>query len=285
MSDVQDMSGKVCLITGATQGIGRAAAMEIARRGPTVVLVGRDEARLAEVVKEIKDKTNNQKIESLVADLSSQKSIRELAAQFLARHDRLHILVNNAGGVFTERKLTVDGFETTFAVDHLAYFLLTELLLPVIKSSAPARIVNVASAAHLRGHIDFDDLQGERNFSGFRAYGQAKLANILFTFELARRLAGTGVTANCLHPGVVSTGFGKNNSGWLKTAVQLFGFLLLSPEQGARTTVYLATSSEVEGTTGKYFAKCKEARSNRESKDPEVARRLWEVSEQMTRPR
>ncbi len=285
MSDTQDMNGKVCLITGATQGIGKAAAIEIGRRGPILVVVGRDEGRLAQVVKEIKDQSGNDKVESLLADLSSQASIRQLAAQFLARHDRLHVLVNNAGGVFMERKLTVDGFETTWAVNHLGYFLLTELLLPVLKASAPARIVNVASGAHKGARINFDDLQGERGFSGFRMYGQSKLANILFTFELSRRLAGTGVTANCLHPGVVSTGFGKNNTGMLKTLLSVFGFLLLSPEKGARTTVYLATSKEVDGVTGKYFDKCQPVPSSPQSVDLEVARRLWEVSEGMTRPK
>jgi NAD(P)-dependent dehydrogenase (short-subunit alcohol dehydrogenase family) len=185
--------------------------------------------------------------------------------------------------VFMERTVTVDGIETTFAVNHLAYFLLTELLLDVIKASAPARVVNVSSTAHGGGHIDFDDLQHQKKWSGFKTYCDSKLANVLFTYELARRLAGAGVTANCLHPGVVSTGFGKNNTGLMRAAVTLGGPFLLSPEKGARTSVYLVTSPEVEGVSGKYFDKCKAVASNKESYDTQVARRLWDISEQMTR--
>jgi len=278
-----DLKGKTCLITGATQGIGLAAAIEIARAGPTTVLVARNAARGDAAVQEVKDKSGNPNVSVLIADLSSQASIRKLAADFKAKHDRLHLLLNNAGGVFMERSMTVDGIETTFAVNHLAYFLLTELLLDVIKASAPARIVNVSSGAHTPGHLDFDDLQHQKKWSGLRTYSDSKLANILFTYELARRLAGTGVTVNALHPGVVSTGFGRNNKGLMKAFVSLFGPFLLSPEKGARTSVYLATSPEVEGVTGKYFEKCKAVSSNKESYDTDVARRLWDASEQLTR--
>lgn len=284
MSTAQDWKGKVCLITGASQGIGLAAAVEIARRDLTMVLVARDPDRGNAAVEEVKSKSKNPNVELLLADLSSQASIRSLAEQFKAKHDRLHVLVNNAGGIFSERKLTPDGLETTFAVNHLAYFLLTDLLLDVLKASAPARIINVSSAAHTSGRIDFDDIQGERGYSAVRAYSQSKLANVLFTYELARRLEGTGVTANCLHPGVVATGFGKNTVGFFKVLVSALSPFMITAQKGARTTVYLATSPEVEGVTGKYFVKSKEARSGPISHDPAVARRLWELSERMTRP-
>lgn len=195
------------------------------------------------------------------------------------------MLVNNAGAYNATRTLTKDGFETTFGVNHLGYFLTTKLLLDAIKATAPARIVSVSSAAHGRGKMNFDDLQGERSYAGFGAYGQSKLANVLFTYELARQLEGTGVTANCLHPGVVKTGFGKNNSGIVRGFFAVFQTVgkpfLLTPEKGAQTSIYLASSPEVEGVTGKYFAKSREAQSNAISHDRDVARRLWESSEQM----
>ena len=277
----QPLKGKTCLITGITQGIGRAAALEIAKTGINLVLVARDAARGQEVVDEIKAKTGNHDVELLLGDLSKTADVRRIAEEFKARHPQLHLLVNNAGAVFTSRKTTADGFEMTFGLNHLSYFLLTHLLLDTLKKSAPARIVNVASDAHKGMKLNFDDLQSERGYSAFRVYGQSKLANILFTYELARRLAGTGVTANALHPGVVSTGFGKNNGGLLGFLVKLAGPLLKTPEQGARTTVYLATSPEVEGVTGKYFANSKEARSTKESLDPQNAKRLWEASEKL----
>ncbi len=282
MGETWNIKGKTCLITGATQGIGLAAAIEIARAGARTVLVARNAARGDPAVKEVQVKSGNPDVSVLFADLSSQASVRKLAADFKASHDRLHVLLNNAGGVFMERVETVDGIETTFAINHLAYFLLTELLLDVLKASAPSRIINVSSAAHSGGHIDFDDLQHAKKWSGMRAYSDSKLANVLFSYELARRLTGTGVTVNALHPGVVSTGFGKNNKGFLKALITLGGPLLLSAEKGARTSVYLATSPEVEGVTGKYFDKRKAVPSKKESYDGGVAQRLWQVSEQMT---
>jgi NAD(P)-dependent dehydrogenase (short-subunit alcohol dehydrogenase family) len=279
------LQGKTCLITGATQGIGLASAIGIAQAGAETVLVARNRERGEAAVAEVKTKSGNSNVSLLVADLASQESVRQLAAAFKQNHQKLHVLLNNAGGLFVKRVLTIDGIETTFALNHLAYFLLTELLLDVLEASAPSRIINVSSAAHFGGEIDFGDLQHQKRYSSFKVYSDSKLANVLFTYEMARRLAGTGVTANCLHPGVVTTGFGKNNPGLPKTLITLAGPFMLSPEKGARTSIYLATSPEVEGVTGKYFDKCKSVSSSKQSYDPEAARRLWQVSEEMTRPR
>ncbi len=277
------MRDKICLITGSTSGIGKVTALELAKLGATVVIVSRDRSRGEAARAELAANSGNQAIDLLVADLSSLAAIRQLAQDFKSRYDRLHILVNNAGAVNTRRTLTVDGFETTFAVNHLAYFLLTNLLLDVLKASAPARIVSVSSGAHTSGTIRFDDLQGERRYSAFGAYGQSKLANILFTYELDRRLAGTGVTANCLHPGGVATGFGRNNGGLVRLIFRLIGPLLRTPEQGAETVVYLASAPEIEGVSGKYFVDKREARSSAESQDQAIAGRLWEVSAELTK--
>lgn len=283
MSELQKLPGKVALVTGATQGIGRVTARELARAGATVVLVARDAARGAQVVSEIKTQTGNQDVSLLVGDLSSMADVRRIAAEFLGKHDRLHILVNNAGAMFSRREVTADGFERTFGLNHLSYFLLTNLLLDTLKKSAPARIVNVSSDAHKGARIDFDDLNAEKSFGSWKSYGQSKLANILFTYELARRLKGTGVTANCLHPGVVATGFGRNNGGLAGLFFRLGAVLLKTPEQGARTTLHLATSPAVEGITGKYWKDAREARSTRESYDEGVARRLWDLSAQLVK--
>jgi NAD(P)-dependent dehydrogenase (short-subunit alcohol dehydrogenase family) len=280
-----ELRGKTCLITGASQGIGLAAAVGIAQAGAETVLVARNRERGEAAVAEVKAKSGNSDVSVLIADLSSQQSVRQLAAAFKDEHPKLHVLLNNAGGLFVKRVLTADGIETTFALNHLGYFLLTELLLDVIEASAPARIINVSSAAHFGGEIDFGDLQHEKRYSSFKVYSDSKLANVLFTYELSRRLAGTGVTANCLHPGVVTTGFGKNNPGLSKTLITIAGPFMLSPEKGARTSIYLATTPEVEGVTGKYFDKCKSISSSKQSYDVDAARRLWEVSEEMTRPR
>ena len=276
-----DMHGKTVLVTGATQGIGRVTARELARQGATTVLVARDRARGEAVVAEIQQQTGNQAVSLLIADLSSQASIRALAEAFTAKHDALHVLVNNAGSIFIPRQTTVDGLEMTFATNHLGYFLLTHLLLDVLRASAPARIVNVASAAHRRATLDFDDLQSERGYSGMGAYSRSKLANILYTYELARRLEGSGVTANCLHPGVVRTGFGRNTQGIFKLGVKLIAPFMLSDEQGADTSIYLASAPEVEGVTGKYFAKREAIRSNPQSHDRAAAERLWDISLEM----
>jgi NAD(P)-dependent dehydrogenase (short-subunit alcohol dehydrogenase family) len=273
---------KTCLLTGATSGIGRVAALEIARLGARLFVVGRDRARGEAAVREIREQSGNGKVDLLLADLSSQQSIRGLAGEFLARGEPLHVLVNNAGVFALSRSLTVDGIETVFAVNHLGYFLLTNLLLDRLQQSAPARIVNVASDAHGWGTIDFDDLGGERSYRWMRIYGRSKLANILFTYELARRLEGSGVTVNCLHPGAVATRLGAQNGAIARFLIGLLRPFLRTPEAGADTVIHLAASPELEGVTGKYFVDRREGRSSRESRDPAVARRLWEVSAEMT---
>jgi NAD(P)-dependent dehydrogenase (short-subunit alcohol dehydrogenase family) len=274
--------GKVCLITGATSGIGLVTTRELARDGAHVVLVGRDRAKCAAVVARIRAETGNTQVESLLADLSSQQQVRQLARQFREQHPRLDVLVNNAGAIWMKRLLTVDGLEMTFAVNHLAYFLLTQLLLDTLKSSTPARIVNVSSGAHRKGTMDFDNLQGERHYSGWQAYCRSKLENLLFTYELARRLEGTGVTVNALHPGWVATGFAGNN-GWKgrlwQWAARCFA---ISPEQGARTVLYLARSPDVSGVSGQYFYRERAVPSTPASHDETAARRLWQVSLELT---
>jgi len=279
------MSGRMCMVTGATGGIGKVTAQALAQQGATVIVVGRNRAKTVATAEQITRQTGNPSVECLLADLSVQGEIRRLAEEFKAQHDRLHVLVNNAGAFFMSRQESADGIEMTFALNHLGYFLLTNLLLDVIKASAPARIINVSSAAHENAQIDFADLQGERKFSGWQAYGQSKLANVLFTYELARRLEGTGVTANALHPGFVATSFGANNFGLVGRGVKRVMNLVagISPEEGAETSIYLATSPEVEGITGKYFVKKKAVRSSKASYDEEAARRLWEVSAEMVR--
>ena len=275
------MSGKVCVVTGANSGIGKETAEGLARMGATVVMVCRDSERGRAALEEIKSRSGSQSVELMICDFASQSQIRKLAEEFKQRHDRLNVLINNAGLVLTRRTLTEDGYETTFAVNHLGYFLLTNLLLDVIKRSAPARIVNVASTAHHSGTIDFNDLQGERSYGTMRAYGQSKLANILFTYELARRLEGSNVTVNCLHPGVIGTNIFRSVPA-LGAMAKLF---LKSPKKGAETSIYLATSPEVAQVTGKYFDEKRAVRSSRESYDEAVAERLWQVSEQMTKLR
>jgi NAD(P)-dependent dehydrogenase (short-subunit alcohol dehydrogenase family) len=283
MSDSkQHLDGKTCLITGATNGIGRVTAVALAGMGAELFLTYRDKTRADETAAEIRQKTGNDRIHLLKADLSSQSQVRSAAAEFLATGRPLQLLINNAGLGNTTRTLTVDGIETVFAVNHLAYFLLTMLLLDCIKRSAPARIVNVASEAHRFGTINFDDLGGEQRYRTVGAYGQSKLANILFTYELARRLTGSGVTVNCLHPGAIGSGLWTNNGSFAQLIMKIAKPFLKTPERGAQTTIYLASSDDVEGVTGKYYDNCKEKNTNRESYDLGVASRLWEVSAQMT---
>ncbi len=279
------MQGKICLITGGTNGIGKVTALELARMGASVVIVGRSAEKTARVVEEIQRASGSKQVDSLLADLSSQQEIRRLAGEFKQKYPQLHVLINNAGALVMSRQQTVDGIEMTFALNHLAYFLLTNLLLDTIKASAPARIINVSSASHQGGRIDFDNLQGA---SGMRAYSNSKLANILFTIELARRLEGTGVTVNALHPGFVSTGFGlQNGSGLLNLLMRIYGrivpLIARSPEKGAETSIYLASSPEVQNVTGKYFYDCKVIPTAPQAADAAVARRLWDVSDDMVR--
>ncbi len=277
-----NMGGKICLITGATNGIGKATALALAHMGATVVIVGRNAPKTTQLVEEIRAASGNQNVDSLLADLSSQQQVRRLADEFKSKYPHLHVLLNNAGGTFTIRQLSVDGIEMTFALNHLAYFLLSNLLLETMKASAPARIINVSSDAHSGGKIDFDNLQGERSYSSFGPYGNSKLANILFATELARRLEGTGVTVNALHPGLTSTGFGKNNPGFLmKIMGAVIPLIARSPEKGAETSIYLASSPEVQSISGKYFVDCKVTQPAPQAADRTVARRLWDVSAEM----
>jgi retinol dehydrogenase-14 len=277
------MSGKVCIITGGSSGIGKATALGLANKGANVVMVGRDRSRGEATRTEIVEKSGNELVDLMPADLSSQESIRQLAEDFTSRYGRLHVLINNAGVFISKRTVTVDGIETTIAVNHLAPFLLTNLLLDVLKASAPARIINVTSSGERSGTINFDDLQGEGRYSGFRAYNQSKLAMILFTYELARRLEGTGATVNCVHPGVVVTNLGRGTSGYFGLLLRLMRPFFSGPEKGAETSIYLASSPEVEGVSCKYFAKKAEARSSEQSYDEATGRRLWQVSAELAK--
>ena len=280
------MQGKTVLVTGANQGIGKATAIALAQQGARVVIVARNPDKGTAALADIHAASGRDDAELIVADLSSQAEVRRAAAEFRARHDRLHVLVNNAGVYVPERHTTVDGLEETFALNHLGYFLLTRELLPVLRASAPARIVNVSSEAHRHAHMRWDDLLFERHhYRGFKAYGQSKLANVLFTYELARRLEGTGVTANCLHPGVIASGFGQTYGGAMSLLVKIGRPFLLTPEQGARTSIYLASSPEVEGVTGKYFSKSRPVRSNGLSYCQPAQEKLWALSEEMVRVR
>ncbi len=276
------MDEKVCLITGATSGIGKATATGLANMGASVVMIGRDRGRGEAALAEVKEKSTGASLNLMLADLSSQEEIRRLADEVKESYPRVDVLINNAGVIRSERITTADGLETTFAVNHLAHFLLTNLLLDALKASAPSRIVNVASGEQRNGTIDFDDLQGEKGYKGAKAYSQSKLATVLFTYELARRLEGTGVSANCLHPGVVGTNLGSGVSGVFGVTVRALKPLMKSPEKGAQTSVYLASSPEVEGVSGRYFAKKAEARSSDASYDERLARRLWEASADLT---
>lgn len=271
-----------CLITGATSGIGYETARGLAKAGMTTVLVGRDPARAEAAVTRIRADTGNSRIEYFIADLSSQREIRALVARIRASYPRLHVLVNNAGHFTMRRTLSVDEIESQWAVNHLAYFMIAESLADVMRASAPARIINVSSASHYQGDIDFDDLSGARGYSGLRAYGQSKLANVLHAYDLARRLAGTGVTANCLHPGVISTAIGTNNAGIIGLAIRMRRLFLPGASVGARTSIYLATSPEVENTSGEYFTSCAPRKSSAKSYDRALQQRLREVSEAMT---
>ena len=278
----ENMNGKVCLVTGGTNGIGKATAQALAKMGATVVIVGRDAQKAALVSKEIQESSGNPNVDWLLADLSSQQDIRRIASEFKNKYSKLHVLINNAGGTFMTRQLSVDGIEMTFSLNHLAYFLLTNLLLDTILASSPARIINVSSDAHSGGKIEFDNLQGERSYSGIGPYGNSKLANILFTNELARRLEGTGVTVNVLHPGLVSTGFGKNNPGLLmKIMGVVIPLIARSPEEGAETSIYLVSSPAVQNITGKYFVDCKVTQPAPQATDSAVAKKLWDVSAEM----
>jgi len=297
------MSGRICLVTGATAGIGLVTARELARRGPTVVIVGRNRHRCEAAVSAIRDATSNNAVSFLQADLSSQADVRRLAHDFQQRHNRLHVLINNAGALFALRQQSVDNIEMTLALNHLAPFLLTNLLLDTIVASAPARIINVSSDSHeMVKSFNFNDplaknratygqselaslfftLLAPRAHPGLNQYAQSKLANLLFTTELARRLANTGITVNALHPGFVATSFtaGNGTYGWfMRLWGRIFG---ATPDEGAKTTIYLATSPALQHTTGRYFVKQKPIPPSPAAQDTAAAQQLWELSEQLT---
>ena len=277
------MHGKICVVTGATSGIGLVTAQVLAHQGATLIIVARNAERGAATVSRIRQETGNSAVELMVADLSVQAQVRQLASEIQHRIARLDVLVNNAGAFFARRQLSQDGLEMTFALNHLAYFLLTNLLFDSLKAADSARIVNVSSEAHRRAHLDFSDLQGEHRYTGWRAYARSKLANILFTYELARRLAGTGIVTNALHPGFVATNFGRNNRGIAAAFIRILQLAAISPEEGAQTIIYLASSPVVKGVTGQYFIKQQVVRSSQVSYDRAAAERLWQISAEMTR--
>jgi NAD(P)-dependent dehydrogenase (short-subunit alcohol dehydrogenase family) len=280
---MSDLAGRTCLITGATRGIGRTAAQALAKMGATIIVHGRDSAAVGAVCREIVASTGNTQVTGAVADFSELGDVRRLAREVAERHGRLDVLLNNAGTSAPRRRVTADGFEWLFGVNHLAPFLLTHLLLEKLTASAPARIVTVASQAYRRGALDFDDLNWERRpYGAWQAYGASKLANILFTLELARRIDGSGVTANCLHPGVVATNIFNHLGLFGRLFTRLARPLLLDSDAGAKTSVYLASSADVANVSGKFFDRCREATLTPAAKDPATARRLWEISAQLT---
>ncbi len=276
------MRGRVCLVTGATNGIGYETALGLARLGARVAIVGRDADKAGRCAERVRVAVPGAIVDAHTADLSAQDAIRQLAGVLRAAYPRLDVLVNNAGAIFDRRTLTVDGIERTWALDHLGYVLLTLELLESLKASAAAggkpRIVNVASAAHYRGHIDFDDIEGARRYGAMRAYAQAKLGNVLFTYALARRLRDSGVAVNCLHPGVINTGFARNTGGLFGTAWSLMRPFLTSPDKGAQTSLHAASAPELDGVTGRYFSHARPKTSSAESRDEAVQERVWALS-------
>jgi len=276
-----DLAGKTVLITGATSGIGFEASIELARRGAKLVMVGRSAAKTAAKADEVRRRSGSSDVEFLLCDFASQKQIWELAKVFRSRHDSLHVLVNNAGTVFARRILNEDGIEATFAVNHLGHFLLTQLVLDLLVKSAPSRIVNVASTAHYRGTLDFKDLMFERGYKIMRAYSRSKLANVLFTRELARRLAGTGVTVNALHPGAVASNIWSGAPRWARPLFALAKRFMISSAEGAKTIVHVATSPDISGQSGLYFERNLPREPSSLARDERSAKRLWDESTQL----
>lgn len=285
MNDVMKgdiMKGKVCIVTGANAGIGLETARGLAEQEATVVMICRSEERGRKALEDITSTSGNPDIHLMLADLASQNQIREVAGQFLERFDRLDVLVNNAGVFLPRLILTEDGYESTFAINHLAYFLLTHLLLDLLKATPSSRIVNVSSNAHQSGSIDFETFGDHASYNGYKAYGQSKMANVLFTYELARRLEGSDVTCNALHPGVVSTNIADRGTSLFSIFFKLFSPFFLKPKAGAETSLYLATSPEVAGVTGAYFTKKKAVSSSKGTYDRELAKKLWDRSVELT---
>ena len=272
------MNGKVCLVTGATDGIGKVSARVLAELGAKVIIVGRNPEKSAIVLAELRSISGNENIDLLMADLAVMQEVRDLAEQVISRYDRIDVLLNNAGGYFTKHKITSDGLEMTFALNHMSYFLLTNKLMELLKYSAPARIVNVSSDAHYGVDMEFENLNGEQEYKAWKAYQKSKLANVLFTYELLKKVPGN-ITVNCLHPGFVATNFGHNNGGFFGPVLKIAQRIsAIDPEEGAKTSIFLCSAPEVKGVSGKYFYKCKPKTSSRESRNMDTGKRLWQIS-------
>jgi len=272
------MNGKVCLVTGATDGIGKVSARVLAEKGAKVIIVGRNPEKSTTVLAELKSSSGNKNIDLLMADLAVMQEVRDLAEQVISHYDRLDVLLNNAGGYFAKHELTSDGLERTFALNHMSYFLLTNKLMELLKSSAPARIVNVSSDAHYGVDMDFENLNGEQEYKAWKAYQKSKLANVLFTYELLKKVPAD-ITVNCLHPGFVATNFGHNIGGFFGPVVKIAQRIsAIDPEEGAKTSIFLCSAPEVKGVSGKYFYKCQPKTSSRESRNMDTGKRLWQIS-------
>jgi retinol dehydrogenase 12 len=276
------MQGKTVVITGATSGIGLIAAEELAKKGARMVMVARDKARGEQVLASLRTLAPGINHTVHYADLSRLREMKRVAAEIAAAEPRIDVLINNAGAMFNTRQVTEDGMELTFALNHMSYFVMAHGLRSRLEAGTPARVVNTASHAHKGKHLDFDDLQSARNFRGFYTYGRSKLANILFTRELARRWAGTGISVNSLHPGFVSTRFGDESGGAFSLAIRAAKLFAISPQKGAETIVYLASSPDVVGVTGQYFYQCRPDTPTRQAQDDESARKLWEQTAKLS---
>ena len=273
-----NMNGKICLVTGATDGIGKVSARVLAELGAKVIIVGRNPEKSAIVLAELRSISGNENIDLLMADLAVMQEVRDLAEQVISRYDRLDVLLNNAGGYFTKHEITSDGLEMTFALNHMSYFLLTNKLMELLKYSAPARIVNVSSDAHYGVDMEFENLNGEQEYKAWKAYQKSKLANVLFTYELLKKVPGN-ITVNCLHPGFVATNFGHNNGGFFGPVLKIAQRIsAIDPEEGAKTSIFLCSAPEVKGVSGKYFYKCQPKTSSRESRNMDTGKRLWQIS-------
>ena len=277
----QSMQGKTVLVTGATNGIGFFAARELARMGAQTVIISRSAEKCADAAAQIIQETGNKQVEYIAADLSNKAGVKSAAETFMKNHSRLDVLLNNAGAMFMSRQESADGIEMTMALNHLNYFYMTHLLRDMLVATGKARVVNVSSGAHQAARINFDDIQYKKGYTGFGVYGQSKLMNLLFTYELARKMEGTSATANALHPGFVNTGFAKNNGGFVKFAMGLLSPVQRKVSDGAATSIYLASSPEVENVSGKYFVDCKAVQSDPASYDLASAARLWQLSREM----
>ena len=272
------MNGKVCLVTGATDGIGKVSARVLAELGAKVIIVGRNPEKSAIVLAELRSISGNENIDLLMADLAVMQEVRDLAEQVISRYDRIDVLLNNAGGYFTKHEITSDGLEMTFALNHMSYFLLTNKLMELLKYSAPARIVNVSSDAHYGVDMEFENLNGEQEYKAWKAYQKSKLANVLFTYELLKKVPGN-ITVNCLHPGFVATNFGHNNGGFFGPVLKIAQRIsAIDPEEGAKTSIFLCSAPEIKGASGKYFYKCQPKTSSQESRNMDTGKRLWQIS-------